>query len=282
MNKPTRLLIAVCVTLVLSITALTFAQNPITPSIPDVRTPTPNPVITAARPAQDARALNCAGYTLPDFVPYVVQAGDTLRDLLGGSGVPHTVTVSQLATLNCIDDPDALPIGAVIYVPRDVLESPAQATPEICAHEWLGSIPNLTCPDESARVVSGAYQPFENGVMLWFSSVQEIYVIDLENGTLQIFEDTYREGELSPDAVAPQGLLTPVRGFGKIWSYLGAERSSLGWAVAPEAGADILIQPAGRTSYTTYIGTPDGQVFAITELPGTSQGFVVQVAAPPM
>ncbi|MGQ9887246.1 MAG: LysM peptidoglycan-binding domain-containing protein [Aggregatilineales bacterium] len=88
--------------------------------------PTPTPAAGAARVApvvpvptatlvpEDARLAVCTGPTLDGFVPHIVRPGETLADLL--RGVPN-VSVSQLAALNCVDDPAALPVGAVVWVP---------------------------------------------------------------------------------------------------------------------------------------------------------------------
>jgi hypothetical protein len=61
-------------------------------------------------------------------MPYAVRPGDSLADLIAGQ---TTVTVTQLAALNCIDDPDSLPVGAVIWLPA--LQIVAAETPEATA-----------------------------------------------------------------------------------------------------------------------------------------------------
>jgi hypothetical protein len=47
-------------------------------------------------------------------VPHLVRPGDRLVALLAGSDL----TPVQAAALNCLDDPSALPVGAVIWLPR--------------------------------------------------------------------------------------------------------------------------------------------------------------------
>ena len=83
----------------------------------DARSPVfdPAPLVSVTPDPNDARAASCSASTLPDFVPYVVRPGDTLGGLIAGQ---TSVTVTQLAALNCLDDPDALPVGAVIWLPR--------------------------------------------------------------------------------------------------------------------------------------------------------------------
>ncbi len=80
----------------------------VTPAIPQIGTPTPTPI------PEDPRLSVCTGPTLSGFAPYIVRAGDRLADLL--RGIPG-VSVTQIASLNCIDNPEALPAGAVIWLP---------------------------------------------------------------------------------------------------------------------------------------------------------------------
>jgi hypothetical protein len=340
---------------------------PVTPAVPFAQPPTPQSV---ALPANDARAAVCTAPSLDGFLPYVVRAGDTLDALLTGT---RAVTPTQAASLNCIDASDALPAGAVIFLPQDALavrplplsetstngpaittfeastesilndasltltwaasgervylyacpadEDAPCARPELarptalagelelsgffragparfqleavtgddsatrtltvditCAQVWLGDSGALPiCPEEPARTVSAAFQPFEHGAMIWFSDTAQIYVLT-DDHRLRAYQDAFVEGMEDPDAEAPEGLLVPVRGFGRLWNALGASAGQLGWATAPEQGFDAARQAAGRTSYTTYIQGPDGRAYAFTEIPGRTVGFWVQVA----
>lgn len=108
----------------------------------------------------------------------------------------------------------------------------------------------LGCPAGGGFIVSGAVQEFENGRMVWASSLGElpggvIYAV-LNSGTYSRYPDTWREGAdpaLPPGAEgAPGGRLAPVRGFGKVWAGQSGVRGALGWATAPENGTGILIQ----------------------------------------
>lgn len=115
---------AAIVLICLLIAGAALAQEA-TPEVPfaslaplSVVTPEPN----------DARATICSASTVPNFEPYVVRPGDRLSDLIAGQ---TTITVTQLALLNCIDDPDALPVGAVIWLPalQVAAVEPSEATP---------------------------------------------------------------------------------------------------------------------------------------------------------
>ncbi len=49
----------------------------------------------------------------------------------------------------------------------------------------------------------------------------------------------------------PNGLLEPVRGFGKVWRNFSGVRDGLGWATAQESGTNAVIQDfaMGRMMY---------------------------------
>lgn len=341
--------------------------QPVTPAVPFSQAATPQPV---ALPANDARASVCTAPALDGFLPYIVRAGDSLDALLTGT---RAVTPTQAASLNCIDASDALPAGAIIFLPQDALAVRALPAPQIgdgdaaielfetsaasilndasltltwraagervyfyacpadaaapcirpslarpvalegaieladfyragtmrfqlevisggeiltrtiateivCAQVWLGGIGALPiCPEEPAHTVSAVFQPFEHGAMIWFSDTTQIYVLTADN-RLRVFQDAFVEGMADPAATAPEGLFTPVRGFGRLWGALGGASGSLGWAVAPEQGFDSARQAAGRTSYTTYVQGAGGRVYAFTEIPGRTVGFWAQVA----
>ncbi|MBZ0289050.1 MAG: hypothetical protein K8I30_15635, partial [Anaerolineae bacterium] len=284
-------------------------------------------------------------------------------------------SVTQLAALNCIDDPAVLPVGAVIWVPMRILEGevgtsegdsdepeilylradaetedaqnqagvvfrweaagetayfyacpadesipcerPSNARPvplafttlpirgflyagpvryrlevvggdetitedvtvEItCSQEWLGqSTGEQPCPQVPPRALFAAWQPFENGAMLWFSDTQQIWVLTDDDHRVQIFDDLYMEGAPDPEAEAPDGLYTPTRGFGRVWEELGGPDSDLGWATTPEIGFDSARQPASTRSYTTYILGPDTIIYAFTVIPQLDLGFWTQL-----
>jgi len=336
----------------------------VTPSAPElVGTPSLRPITLDPN---DARLAVCAASTFEGFSPYVVRPGDRLDLLLAGV---DSITATQLAALNCLDDPSELPIGAVIWLPQNAslfalptplpdeplsdtalitdfegiaqdnasgatitwaaegetaylypcgdlntCQRPQYAAPislngsltispfrypgeyfyrlEVtageetisrdvtfmitCAQEWIGAMDLRYCPISPPIAVMIAYQPFEHGAMIWFSDTLEIYVLT-DDGRVSVFEDVFREGAPDPAAQAPEGRLTPVRGFGMIWEFLGGTASPLGWATAQEGGFDSARQAAGRISYTTYILAPENAAYAITLIPGQEVGYWIEI-----
>lgn len=249
-------------------------QQPITPApIIPTATPTRQPVIAITPADNDPRGGLCTAYQYPAFERYIVQPGDTLRNLIGSS---DAISITSAAALNCLDDPDQLPVGAVIWLPTGV--SDATAEPDgACAYSWIAGIINEVCAPEAPRGLTGAMQPFEHGVMIWVREADLIFVLT-DDGIGQLYENSYREGDPDPQATAPDGLIVPVRGFGAIWQAMGGESSSIGWATEPEMSAQIEQQAAGRISYTTYYRINE-RLLAVTITPsaGSEPGHVFWV-----
>jgi hypothetical protein len=112
--------------------------------------------------------------------------------------------------------------------------------------------------------------------MLWQADTLQILVLT-DDGRVRVFNDTFVEGMPDPTAEAPEGLLTPIRGFGRVWDALGgAEGSGLGFATGPETGTTVLRQPIGRTSFSTAFllsDTGSGEfAFTMSQVPGQSIG----------
>jgi hypothetical protein len=80
-----------------------------------------------AHAGADSRLATCNAHLLPGFVAYTIREGDRLGDLMVGA---DNVTVTQLAAMNCIDDPTALPVGATIWIPgASTTQLPLETTP---------------------------------------------------------------------------------------------------------------------------------------------------------
>ena len=120
--------------------------------------------------------------------------------------------------------------------------------------------------------VPAAYEPFDNGHMVWRGDTREIYVL-YDDGSYETYQDTWNEGEpISIEETPPQGLLPPVRGFGKLWTDQPAVRDRLGWATTEEIGYTMLIETVrvGRHGLTgIYFRLPDNRVVYLYEFPAT-------------
>jgi hypothetical protein len=331
----------------------------------------PTPVIIAP---DDPRPAVCAAPAQPNFTRHMVRPGERLVDLLAGR---PGFSLTQMAALNCLDDPAALPVGAAIWLPPsgtdlittqlfdadpttdtaeivsltassstitnesglsftwdatgtaayfyacppdsaslcprpadarpvplayttpaysgfraagpvryrlEVVDGAAVATQDVtvtitCAQAMLGVYSSYpTCPTSAPLYTAAAWQSFEGGVMIWWSDTQQIWVLLNGDQTVRVYDDTYQEGDPDPADPAPAGLITPVRGFGKLWSALGGTESGLGWALSAEIGYQVARQAAGQVSYTTYMQGPDEGIYAVTFVPGQDTGYWAALA----
>ncbi len=351
--------------LLLILTPAAYAQStPVRPIVPIVPTPTSTPV------PDDARLAVCTAPTLDGFEPYIIREGERLADLL--RDMPG-VSVTQIAALNCLDNPEAPPPGAVIWLPArpplagpDVAEDEAAEIIELTAsaetiqnlssvdfqwqatgsHAYFYACPHETeencprplnapprpletmlagvgafiypgavryrlevhgggeivtqditievtcsqqpllpdedgrypCPQDPAQAVFAAWQPFQGGVMMWFSDRREIWVMVNEGNQVLILPDTYIEGDPELDEEAPEGLFVPIRGFGQAWDRLGRAEGIMGWGMTEGIGFDSARQAAGPRSFTTYIQGPGDTVYAITHIPQLDIAYWTQVA----
>jgi hypothetical protein len=102
---------------------------------------------------------------------------------------------------------------------------------------------NLGCPAGApGKVIDGAMQVFQNGLMLWREDKQ-IYVL-LADGTWSVHPDTWAQPQPEGGFFKPPAkLFEPQRGFGKIWRELGGEDAKIGWATTnKESAIKIQIQ----------------------------------------
>jgi len=113
--------------------------------------------------------------------------------------------------------------------------------------------------------VWAAYEPFERGHMVWRSGAGEIWVL-YDDGRYETHPDTWSEGQpVDIPEAPPEGLVAPVRGFGKLWASQPEIRSMLGWATAPESGYTMLVESVrgGSGRYpgrSYYFLLPDNRV----------------------
>jgi len=128
------------------------------------------------------------------------------------------------------------------------------------------------CPLYEASITNAAEERFEHGTMIWMQQLNlgenktggVIFVL-FDDGTFKRLDDAWVEGmpESDPDIQAPQGLLQPIRGFGKLWRENADIQKKIGWAVTPETGYTGAWQPEGNESNPSgeaYLRKADGQV----------------------
>jgi hypothetical protein len=117
-----------------------------------------------------------------------------------------------------------------------------------------------------ASITPGAFQAFEGGLMLWRAEGRAIYLLRAE-GTWSHFLDAWDESQpaYDPTLTEPDGLLQPVRGFGKVWrERLGGPQAAIGWALTPEQGYQIWAQLFARRNGGSIFSGPAGEAYVLS------------------
>lgn len=140
-----------------------------------------------------------------------------------------------------------------------------------CSQQYFFSPVPERCPAIAPVQVQGAYQPFENGFMIWMphldGSLPSIYVFG-NDGWLSHFQDTWSEDDPGdPSLTPPDGLFAAVGGFGKVWLANPEVQERLGWGTSKESLYDLKYQVEGRESIpgVSYLTRPDGSVLQLIE-----------------
>ncbi|MFW5748084.1 MAG: hypothetical protein ACOCYT_00575 [Chloroflexota bacterium] len=146
-----------------------------------------------------------------------------------------------------------------------------------CAIEWFADRGQAQCPDAPPAEVQAAYQPFENGFMVWHQN--QIWAF-LDNGRALYLADTWN-GQPFDQPNPPAGFVAPINGFGWAWNNSAELRGALGWGTAPEQGYTMRIQSHAVTTgsftgrdYTFSL--PDGDVMTAT----VGQGRITDFTTP--
>jgi hypothetical protein len=98
--------------------------------------------------------------------------------------------------------------------------------------------------------------------MFWRADEKAIYVLQAD-GTWARYVDTWDSAQPSSDPALkqPEGLLQPVRGFGKVWrEQLNGPGAEIGWALVEEQGYEMLAQLF--TGGQIFAG-PRGEVYVL-------------------
>jgi hypothetical protein len=146
-----------------------------------------------------------------------------------------------------------------------------------CPYVFFTPVGAGGCPAGEARTIQAAFEPFENGMMVWRGDTGTVYVLH-NNGDAAAYAESVYAG--LPDAQVsetPPGLLQPVSGFGRVWANLPGVRDRVGWAAAAEQGytmtiQDVAVSPNATLNYTVFFTLPDGRVVGMA---GTDRWNIV-------
>jgi hypothetical protein len=254
-----------------TVTPIYITATPVPVIVPVVatETPSPSPVLAATSAAllPTRGPEHTATLPLPQVVTQTPSFTPTTTDTPVTPGPVYYPPVGGVAVAGS----GGIVVGGAgggatgcATVPGGTLGAVYQSDPSIAAA--------IGCPLSGAPTsVASAYQPFQNGVMIWIAAPGQSLIYALYgNGTYQRFNDTFVEGvdPGSGGAVPPPGLQEPIRGFGKVWRENPSARDTLGWALTGESGgtAEFLAFERGE-----MVRVPQaGQTYIlITGAPGT-------------
>lgn len=116
--------------------------------------------------------------------------------------------------------------------------------------------------------VYAAWQPFENGVMMWWSDLDQVWVLINRPANVTnayIYQDEWTNETAPNFGIPPANRHGAIRGFGRVWGRLGGPLSDLGWALAPEIGYDSASRTI--TNGVITIGGPGDTVYTVAFIP---------------
>jgi hypothetical protein len=181
--------------------------------------------------------------------------------------ITDTPTITPRPSSTRTPTPSLTPTASDTPIPTITLTPSITFTPSPtseCGAEWFFEPAPATCPLTMNVLTEAAYQPMQDGFMIWTQSGLNIFIF-FYNGGWVVTPDTYREGEPEVDfnMTIPPGLLQPRRGFGKVWRNDLTLRNQLGWATSAEVGYLARIQSDAVTGIR-YVSGPNEQVYALS------------------
>lgn len=244
------------VTATSTLTSTPTATTPATASA----TPTLMPEPSATRepsPAPPETAVTAVATLTPTSTP-------TPEPPLQKPTLTPDLTVTDMASCDVLPEGPFLDIWQSDPSRQATLGCPTSLHPRITPAAWE---------------VETAYQPFENGAMVWSSKIgwyeQPVVYVLYPSGTYRRYEDHYQPGDPALAITPPAGLVAPSFGFGKIWDEKADVRDALGWATAPETpgagrfqlftnGAMLWLSQRG----VTYVFATASSTYTIETTPG--------------
>jgi len=172
---------------------------------------------------------------------------------------PATLNLSPVAWP---PSPTPTPAPPVAPTPTPCALSPAEPFAAAYADENGEVAARLACPLAEATVTWAAFQPFERALMFWRADRRDIDVLHTD-GWWAGYDDTWDESQPvdDPSLTPPEGLLQPIRGFGKVWrGLLGGPQVEVGWALESERGYEMTTQSFGGG--WMFLGA-EGEVFIL-------------------
>lgn len=199
-----------------------------------------------------------SGPTVLNFsaTPDSIERGGTVTLTWQVTGVT-SVTITRMsedgvAYIDVVGGGPLAPQGTISYQVPDYYVGQVPFTLTTDTGIWQALTVNIRCAIAdpltaecpiSQTTVDAAYQPFENGLMLWRADSDTIYVLYTPTRRFETYPDTWVEGQANPVTDAPPaGYSKPERGFGWVWGSNPAVRAGLGWALAQETAYRMTVE----------------------------------------
>lgn len=104
----------------------------------------------------------------------------------------------------------------------------------------------IGCPIEAEQAGYSVEQIFQGGAMYYRQEDSQFWVFNgAVSGSWRKRMDVF-DSDPEPTDQAPDGLITPASGFGRLWNKDAAIRQALGWATTPEEGFTGVLQRFDR------------------------------------
>ena len=121
----------------------------------------------------------------------------------------------------------------------------------------------ITLSNDTIITVSGAYQPFENGMMLWQGNNGTIWVLFNDGQALLVPESAYANLPNNPITdTPPENYVSPISGFGRVWGNNEDIRVALGWGLSGEQSYNMVVERVSAIAngaVNFLINLPDGR-----------------------
>lgn len=213
-------------------------QQPTQPSTPPTQAPAaPTATPTTAPPTATPEPTATTAVPTPTVAPTVAP---TAQPTAAPTVAPTATTAPTLT-------PTATP------APPTPTATPTLPFPVVGGfgqlYERNGDVrDHIGLPDGSEARVTGAYQVFEKGLMIWRGDSRTVYVLFNDQSAWYAFADSWTEGMDAGGGAGPAaGQFKPKRGFGKVWREQPDVQKRLGYALsADEIGTSLVIQPFER------------------------------------
>jgi len=214
------------------------------------KAPTAAPTL---QPLVITRAVIAMTATVPPTVIAVFEPTDTPAPAI-------TATSAAAPTPTQTPTPTSSPAPTVTPTPTSTPTATTTPPATACtppggafAGLWQRYSGRLGCPLQNRPItITDAEQVFQNGHMFWWEHLDlhlVVYSQGAKAGTYALYANEWVAGEAqaSCTVAVPQGFHQPVRGFGRVWCKLGADKAAIGWALSPEVSfetgnADPLVQ----------------------------------------